>query len=375
MRWLEKQRNIIDFTLSSLLRRKTRNIALTLVYTLVVFVLASVMFFAEAIKKEASIILRDSPEIIVQRLAAGRQELAPVGYIEGIKKIRGVQSVRGRLWGYYFEPVAGSNFTLMVLEGGAEKGKIVVGKGVLRSMRASEGDILSLKGYKGDWVALRITGALSSDSELISSDLILISEEDFRSVFDISKGYVTDLTLQVRNPRELATIAQKIKDLYPDTRPIVRDDILRTYNSIFNWRSGILLVIMSAAGLAFIIFAWDKASGLSAEEKKEIGILKAIGWETSDVILMKFWEGTVISLSSFLAGIILAYFHVFFTSSTLFGPVLKGWSVLYPSFRLTPFIDEAQVTTLFFLTVLPYTVATIVPSWRAASVDPDSVMR
>jgi ABC-type lipoprotein release transport system permease subunit len=132
---------------------------------------------------------------------------------------------------------------------------------------------------------------------------------------------------------------------------------------------------MAGAGLAFIIFAWDKASGLSAEEKKEIGILKAIGWETSDVILMKFWEGTVISLSSFLAGIILAYFHVFFTSSTLFEPVLKGWSVLYPEFRLTPFLDGAQVMTLFFLSVLPYTVATIVPSWRAASVDPDSVMR
>ncbi len=93
------------------------------------------------------------------------------------------------------------------------------------------------------------------------------------------------------------------------------------------------------------------------------------------MILMKFWEGTVISLSAFLAGLILAYFHVFFTSSTLFGPVLKGWSVLYPNFRLTPFIDETQVVTLFFLSVLPYTVATIVPSWRAASVDPDSVMR
>ncbi|MGO9013914.1 MAG: ABC transporter permease [Dissulfurispiraceae bacterium] len=375
MRWLERQRNIIDFTLSSLLRRKTKNIALMIVYTLVVFVMASVMFFAEAIKKEASLILRDSPDITVQRLVAGRQELVPAGYIEGIKKIRGVQSASGRLWGYYFEPAARANFTLLVPEGGADKGQIEVGKGILRSMRASEGDILSLKSYNGDSVVLRIKGALSSESELVSSDLILISEEDFRRVFEISKGYFTDITLHVRNSREFATIAQKIKDLYPDTRPIIRDDILRTYNSIFNWRSGLLLVIMAGAGLAFIIFAWDKASGLSAEEKREIGILKAIGWETSDVILMKFWEGTVISLSSFLAGIILAYFHVFFTSSTLFEPVLKGWSVLYPNFRLTPFIDETQVITLFFLSVLPYTVATIVPSWRAASVDPDSVMR
>ncbi|HXZ37176.1 MAG TPA: ABC transporter permease, partial [Thermodesulfobacteriota bacterium] len=102
---------------------------------------------------------------------------------------------------------------------------------------------------------------------------------------------------------------------------------------------------------------------------------KAIGWETSDVILMKFWEGMAVSLSAFLAGILLAYVHVFFASSSLFEPVLKGWTVLYPQFRLVPFIDIPQVVALFFLTVVPYTVATIIPSWRAATVDPDSVMR
>ena len=136
-----------------------------------------------------------------------------------------------------------------------------------------------------------------------------------------------------------------------------------------------MIVILMGALLAFIIFAWDKASGLSQEERKEIGILKAIGWETSDVILMKFWEGMAISLSSFLVGALLAYVHVFFASSALFEPALKGWAVLYPRFKPIPFIDASQLAALFFLTVVPYTVATIIPSWRAATVDPDSVMR
>jgi ABC-type lipoprotein release transport system permease subunit len=55
--------------------------------------------------------------------------------------------------------------------------------------------------------------------------------------------------------------------------------------------------------------------------------------------------------------------------------VLKGWAVLYPSFRLVPFIDISQLAALFMLTVLPYTVATVIPTWRAATVDPDQVMR
>jgi ABC-type lipoprotein release transport system permease subunit len=135
------------------------------------------------------------------------------------------------------------------------------------------------------------------------------------------------------------------------------------------------MVILSGAIMSFIIFAWDKATGLSSDEKREIGILKGIGWETSDVILMKFWEGVVLSLSSFLLGIILAYIHVFFTSFALFEPVLKGWSVLYPEFKLIPSLDVYQIATLFFLTVVPYTIATIIPSWRAATVDPDTIMR
>jgi ABC-type lipoprotein release transport system permease subunit len=55
--------------------------------------------------------------------------------------------------------------------------------------------------------------------------------------------------------------------------------------------------------------------------------------------------------------------------------VLKGWSTLYPRFRLLPEIDPYQVATLFFLTVVPYTVSTVIPSWRAATIDPDAVMR
>ena len=90
---------------------------------------------------------------------------------------------------------------------------------------------------------------------------------------------------------------------------------------------------------------------------------------------MKFWEGATVSLAALFLGIFLAYLHIFMASSILFEPVLKGWSVLYPHFRLTPHINAYQIATLFFLTVIPYTVATILPSWRSATIDPDAVMR
>jgi ABC-type lipoprotein release transport system permease subunit len=137
---------------------------------------------------------------------------------------------------------------------------------------------------------------------LISADLVLLAEADFRAFFDYPAAHWTDITLSVANPQEVRTVAQKLANALPDSRPILRDEVLRTYQSIFDWREGIVLALLSAAILAFAILAWDKASGLSAEEKREIGILKAIGWETGDVIRMKLWEGLLISLAAFLAG-------------------------------------------------------------------------
>jgi len=374
--WIDKQKNILDFTLSSLLRRKGKNAALVCVYTVVVFVLASIMFFTHAIKKEAMIILKNAPEIIVQRMVAGRHDLMALSYVDEIKKITGVSNAEGRLWGYYYDPLFKANYTLMVPpEFNYQQGEIGIGQGVSRSAVTEEGNIMPFFGINGKLTSFRIRELLPSESELVTSDLVIMSEQDFRALFGIPKNMATDLAVSVGNPQEVVTIANKIKKQFPDTRPIIREEIIRTYDTIFDWRGGIMLVIFSGALLAFIIFSWDKASGLSAEERKEIGILKATGWETSDVILMKFWEGTVISLTSFLTGLIFAYVHVFFSSAALFEPVLKGWAVLYPQFRLVPFINAYQVATLFFLTVVPYTTATIVPTWRAAIVDPDSVMR
>jgi len=373
---VERHRNIIDFAITSMLRRKTKNLSLTLLYTLIIFVIASLIFFVQAIKHEAASLLTDSPDIIVQRLMAGRHDLIPTAYMEKISGIRGVSSVKPRLWGYYYDPVFGANYTVMADDGDEIKPDLIdIGQGVARNQRINQGDMLSLRNASGVPMLMTVNRVLPRESELVSSDLMIMSPADFRIMFDFPDALATDLAITVANQRELVTVAGKIAELLPDTRPILKSELLRTYDSIFDWRGGIMVVILSVAIIAFVIFAWDKASGLSAEERREIGILKSIGWETSDILFLKFWEGIVVSLTAFLVGTILAYGHIFIFSAPLFAQVMKGWSVLYPDFRLTPLIDAYQLSILFFLTVLPYTVSTIIPSWLAATVDADTAMR
>ncbi|MCU7801579.1 MAG: FtsX-like permease family protein [Candidatus Thiodiazotropha sp. (ex Lucinoma borealis)] len=374
--FLRKQKYLIDFTLSSLLRRKGKSLGLLAVYTLIVFMLASVTLFTHALRKEAGLMLQASPEIIVQRMQAGRHALIPADYLQRIGRLRGVTQKEGRLWGYYYDPAVKANYTIMTAgQVAAPLTEIIIGTGIARARGLVVGDYLTLRSQNGEAYSFEIAELLDEKSELVSADLLLMSPQAFRRLFNIPEGFYTDLVLSVRNPREVRKVAEKLTLLLPDTRPILREEVLRTYDSVFSWRQGILFVLLTGSILAFVIFAWDKASGLSAEERREIGILKAVGWETADVMRMKFWEGMIISLSAFLIGYLAAYAHVFYASASLFEPVLKGWAVLYPQFRLTPFVDGLQLATLLFFTVLPYIVATIIPIWRTSITDPDAVMR
>lgn len=375
-RALDRHRNILDFALSSLARRKAKNISLFLVYSLIIFVIASLIFFVQALKREAALLLEGAPDMVVQRMIAGRHDLIPVRYGEKIRLIRGVSAVMPRQWGYYYDPVFRANYTLLVPDTAPpQPGSIFIGSGVARNLRIKTDDLITLRSYTGTPLLLTVSGIMPYHSELVAADLILMARADFQAMFNMPDNVATDLAVMVANPGELTTIAAKIIEQFPDSRPILKTEILKTYDSLFDWRGGMMVVLLGAALLSFVIFAWDKASGLSAEERKEIGILKSIGWETGDVLLLKFWEGVAISLSAFLAGVLLAYGHVFFASAAVFSNALKGWAILYPQFRLVPAIDGYQLTVLFTLSVLPYTAATIIPAWLAATIAPDTALR
>lgn len=373
---IERQRAFLDYTLSSLVRRKAKNGALILAYALVVFLVASVMFFARALRTEGRAVLAGTPELLVQRLLAGRYDTIHADYADAIRAIRGVGQVEPRLWGYYFNRAVGATFTVLGRADFAHaEDEIVVGPAVARAWTNGKDGRYLFRTAKGDAAGFTPVDVLPEESRLVAADLVLMSEAAFRRVFAMPEGQYTDLAVSVRNPQELQTVTEKIQRDFPDTRPIQREEILRTYESVFEWRGGLVIVIFASAALAFFIFAWDKATGLSAEERHEIGILKALGWDTADVLAMKFWEGLAISLTAFLLGTIAAYGHVFLADAGLFAQALKGWSVLYIDFPLSPDVSPTELLTLFFLAVAPYTFITVIPTWRAAITDPDTVMR
>ncbi len=378
---------ILEYALYSLSRRKSKIVAILIAYSVTVATLASVLFLTHALKTEAHQILQGVPDLIVQRLMGGRHELIPIEYGDKIQNIFGVGEVKPRYWGYYYDPVVEVNYTIMgsggavgtldLLDGALpEKDyECALGLGVATVRGADYSKEIILLDSRGEAQLFTVTGLFESASNLLTNDLIVLSDKGVIDFFGFPPAKATDFAISVRNSNEIKTVASKIKKLYPDSRPITKTELTRTYDMVFNWRSGMMLTVFCAAIIALCIMAWDKATGMSAEEKQEIGVLKAIGWDTSDVLLLKFWEGVVVSTTSFLTGILVSYLHVFYFDAAILASILKGWSILFPDFDLVPRVNVMHVFTMFFLTVVPYIVSTVLPTWRVTVTDPDTIMR
>ncbi len=392
---LEKQLNILDFSLSSLWRRKLKNLGIMLVFGLVIFLLGSFQMLTGALTNSAAAVLADTPEITVQKMSAGRQEAIPLAYMEKLRAIYGIQTVIPRVWGYYFDESNLANYTVMAmdydgmpsgsrlnltLEHGhfpkiTEPGTVVVGRSVQDILGLGSRSVFSL--FRPDLTLkpFTIVGLFSQQTDLLTNDLIFMNPDDARDLFNIPASMATDLCIYVANPTEIETIAKKIAVLLPDTRVLTKNQIRKTYQVVFSWRSGFASICLLTALVAFAILAWDKASGLSPEEKREIGILKILGWETGDILAVRFWESTLIAAIAFIIGCTAAYFHVAFFDASLFKPVMLGWSVIHPSFKLLPAVNLGDLLLIFTFSVLPYLGATIIPAWRCSTVPPDSVIR
>ncbi|MFO0675063.1 MAG: FtsX-like permease family protein [Polyangiaceae bacterium] len=384
---------IFGHAVSALLRRKGKVFALGGGLMLVVALVAAVLFLTDALKGEADRARSAIPDVVVQRLVAGRPTLLDAKDAEAIAPIPSVASVTPRVWGYLFLPSLQGNVTIVgvphdapTLEGvrgtlqeGRDlvhgKHEMVAGAGIARYLGLLVGDSQGLPTPNHDASPLTLVGTFASPVELFTTDVILCDEDDARAILLVPPGQATDVAVRVVNAAETRVIARTILAKLPGTRVVERDLLGRVYALAYGRRAGIVLAASIPAILALFVLAWDRASGFGADERQEIAVLKAVGWSTSDVLWAKLYESVLVGFVATALGILIAYGWVFLLGAPGLRPTLVGWSVLYPEEPLTPMVDFAQILGLGLAIVGPFVALSIVPAWRAATTDPMDTMR
>lgn len=387
---------LIEYALNSILRQKFKNIFILIILTLLTTILASIFFISNSIKYELNSTLKSLPEITVQKLKAGRHYDIDISAVDEIINIAGVSDAIPRVWGYYYFANIGANFSIIGVDEyesqyknllktivekeefvkALENNSMIVGEGVKKALDENYyNEYFNFIKPDGSFKKVPLGGVFKSSLQLESNDTIVMPKKLALEIFDMPESKATDIVVKVANPEEIPTIAQKIRLMYPDTRVITNKDLEISYQNIFDYKGGIFLALFIVAIFTFFIIVYDKASGLSSEEKREIGVLKALGWKIEDVLKEKFYESFIISFFGYIFGIFIALTIVYIFNAPLLSSLFSGYSELKTEFELPFIIDINTLFLLFFLTVPIYIASTIIPSWRSSTIETDKVLR
>ncbi len=385
--------SILAFALAALARRKARSFALGGGLAFGVALVAAVIFLTEALRAEAARAHDAQPDVVVQRLVGGRPTTIDAASREKLTDIPSVKTVVPRVWGYVFLPSLQGNVTIVgtpkgapalsVANGTLAEGRdlapgaheMIAGVELARFLGMRPGDELGLPSADPRAHAMKLVGTFDSKLDLWTADVVLCDEDDARALLGIPDGDAVDLAITLSNPAESRVVARTIVERLPGARVIERDLLARVYHLAYGRRAGLVLGATIPALLALFVLAWDRASGVGPDERREIAILKAIGWSTGDVLWAKLFESLLVGAAATALGLLLAYAWVFWLGAPGLRPALVGWSVLYPKTALTPAVDVAQLVGIVLAVLGPFALLSIVPAWRAASADPVETMR
>ncbi len=388
-----RARSLAGHAIGAMARRGGKNFALGGALVFAVALVAAVLFLSDALRAESLRACEGMPDVTVERLVGGRSSTVSVTSADSIRGFSSVRAVVPRVWGYLFLAGVGGNITIVgvpkgtpaisTARGAFSAGRdlvpgaheVIAGSGLASLLGLDIGDRLGLPSPDPDASPLTLVGTFASNVDLFTSDVVLCDEADARSLLGLGPTEATDLAVWLTNPNEAHVIAKKVESALPGSRIIEKDLLPRIYALTYGRRAGIFLVAAIPALLALLVLAWDRASGLGPDEKREIAVLKAVGWSTNDVLSVKLLEALLVSFFAAALGLALAYVWVFPLGAPGLRPALAGWSVLYPAARLTPQVDFTELLTLAFSVVAPFVTLSIVPAWRAATIDPMESMR
>jgi ABC-type lipoprotein release transport system permease subunit len=401
---MKRFRNLLNYALNCIQRYKVRTLVILICLGISASIFSSVAFMKDGLTAEGQLSLKYSPDITVQGISSGRQTPVATSYLSYIQETPGVSAVLPRIWGYgnigntllvivgldLQNPMSSQNSNVDLanaypLESGTfldpqSNNTIVIGKAVADLLGVNVGNVLTILTESNDAKQYLVVGVFNSESSIYSADMIIMNLNEARVFFNLPDDKVTDILVYVSDidPVNKASLvnyaARGISDL-PNCRVVTKDVLLKAQETTYGDRSGFFSVVWLVILISVAIIAFNQTVVVGHESKFEVGLLKALGFSTSDIIQVRLVESAVLGT---IAGAVGITFGILY-DTVLGAPVLKdfmlGWATLYPGFPVPVLISAQTVLFTFAVTIVPLLFATVIPSWLNATVDPDIAMR
>ncbi len=386
----------LNFLSLLVFKHRGKHIAIFIISVIIVSLLSAMMFISASIKQDALLTLDAQPDFAIQKLIGGKSVPINIELVDDFSQMRGVSAVVPRVYGKYFTPDAEHYFNIIGVDFFDEQlnqnlkklfanleikeflktPHMIIGQGVKEYMSTNYyKEYFNFQLPNGETKKVSIYDSMSHDTSLISNDIIITDIELAREILGYDEEHATDIALNVPNDAERDNVKFKLLSSHFDTRIISKDDIANGYENFFNYKSGIFLLLFIIVFLTFMLILYQRYSMINSSDKKEIAILRSVGWSIKDVLKLKVSETLIVGLFAFVLGVLIAYIYVFLLGAPLLRSIFLGFNNLENSVSFTPIFDFGLISSLFLFFIVPFVASVLIPVWKIAIIDPNEAMK
>jgi putative ABC transport system permease protein len=268
----------------------------------------------------------------------------------------------------------------------SSSGEIVLGKALMDLLNITRGDSVNLStGQSGEEQTFKVVGIFETGM-VFQEYAGYITLADAQNITG-EHGLVTQILVKCEDPSIVSNVANLIQSTVPGVRVTTPTAAIQQATQMLNT----LTMFFATIGLVALFagsFGVINTMMMSVTERtREIGILKAIGAKSRDIIKIFLVESLLIGLIGggvgVAAGGILAYVfpilapRLFMISSSPFGmrnPGLGGRAISNIMLA-TPAITPTNIAICFSLGALVGILAGLYPAWRASKMKPVEALR
>ena len=385
-----------NFLFLLLIKHKSKHIAIFIISILIVFLISSVLFVSNSLKKEVFSTLDNQSDFIIQKTNNGKIFDTPISWVEDFSSINGIKNTQQRVYGQYYFMPENVYFTIVgidLFEENTNKNlrellkilnisdflkndSMIIGNGIKKIFdKYHYFDSYDFKLLDKQSLNVKIFKDLPQEANLIANDLIIMDINLAKKILNINEENSTDIVLNVPNDLEKQNIKEQLILKHSNIRILQKENLKKEYENMFNYKGGIFLVLFIVVIFTFILILYQRYSMISSSDKKEIGILKAVGWSIKDIIKLKIIENFIVGFMAFIIGVIIAYIFVFILNAPILKNIFIGFSNVQNDFILNSNIEFTTLVTLFLFFIIPFLSAVLIPVWKIAVIDANESMK
>ncbi|MDD1775073.1 MAG: ABC transporter permease [Methanobacterium sp.] len=237
--------------------------------------------------------------------------------------------------------------------------QVILGKSIAPILNKSVGSTISLFGKEFTVVGIYDSGNIVTDSLAFTS---LTTLQNLTN----AQGKLTIVAVKIDSNANATQIANAITNAYPtelDTTTATQQaNLMDKSMSGINTASAAISVLAIVIGGIGIINVMIMSV---FERTREIGVLKAVGWKSSDILIMILGESIILTLVAAVVGILLGYIG----SEGLLAFFSSTGSVIKPVFSLD------IVIRAFVIALVVGIIGGIYPAYRASRLPPTEALR